>query len=171
MDFPDHPFWDWSLRVYAAPAVEKALLELQDRHGLDVNLLLFAGWTSLTGQGRLTESAWGELVAATADWRTKVIEPLRAVRRHLKRDRGGADAEALRSRVKALELDAEHAAQLAIAGMAPRPGQSTVDGSKTLAQATANLERYAAAAGTALTGRERRLLASLAGHMLDATQA
>jgi len=41
MDFPDHPFWDFSLRLHERPGVPRACLGLQRRYGLDVNLLFF----------------------------------------------------------------------------------------------------------------------------------
>ena len=36
--------WEFSLDFYARPGVSAALIELQDRAGLDVNLILFALW-------------------------------------------------------------------------------------------------------------------------------
>ena len=106
-ELPAHPFWNWSLEIYGRPGVEDPLLDLQDRLGLDVNLLLFACWTGATGRGRLVGGEWTRLIDGTADWRASVIEPIRAVRRHLK-DRGDMPgAAALRERVKALELEAE----------------------------------------------------------------
>jgi uncharacterized protein (TIGR02444 family) len=40
IEFPDHPFWDFSLQVHQCLGVPEACLELQTRHGLDVNMLL-----------------------------------------------------------------------------------------------------------------------------------
>ena len=37
----DNPFWNYSLALYARAEVAKTCLALQDRLGLDVNLLLF----------------------------------------------------------------------------------------------------------------------------------
>ena len=162
MDFPNHPFWDWSLQIYGRPGVENILLELQDRHGLDVNLLLFACWTGATGRGRLTGDMWAGLVDGTADWRANVIEPLRAVRRHLKGRDGMPGATALRQRVKALELEAEHAAQLTIAGMTPDLSESVVATARRIADMSANLEGCIAATGVSLPDGDRKLLASLA---------
>ncbi|MGI9492931.1 MAG: TIGR02444 family protein, partial [Geminicoccaceae bacterium] len=49
MDWPESPFWDYSLSLYGRPGVEQACLELQRRHGLNVNLLLFAFWLADRG--------------------------------------------------------------------------------------------------------------------------
>jgi uncharacterized protein (TIGR02444 family) len=161
-ELPAHPFWDWSLEFYGGPGVEEALLDLQDRLGLDVNLLLFACWTGATGRGRLSGSEWARLIDGTADWRASVIEPLRVVRRHLK-DRGDLPgATALRERVKALELEAEHAAQLAIAGMVTDMGESGVAMAVRIADASANLEGCITAAGLSLSVGDRALLNALA---------
>lgn len=171
MDFPDHPFWTWSLEAYGRPSVEEILLDLQDRHGLDVNLLLFACWTGATGRGPLDEKIWAELVAGTADWRANVIEPLRAVRRHLK-DRGDMPGAAVRrEKVKALELEAEHAAQLAIAGMAPDISESIVATAQGITDASANLDSYVAASGISLPARDHKLLASLAPYAFGIRRA
>ena len=51
--FPDCAFWDFSLEAYARPGVAPACLDLQERHGADVNLLLFACWLSASGRGAL----------------------------------------------------------------------------------------------------------------------
>lgn len=119
MDHPDNPFWDFSLALYARPGVTDACLRLQDRLGLDVNLLLYACWTAASGVGRPSPETWRRLVAETAVWRSRVVEPLRAVRRYLKEPAAEPwRAARLRERVKALELDAERAEQLAIVALA-----------------------------------------------------
>ena len=38
------PFWRFSLDFYRRPGVPEVCLQLQDAHGVDVNLLLFALW-------------------------------------------------------------------------------------------------------------------------------
>jgi len=118
MSFPKHPFWDFSLALYARPGVAEACLRLQDGLGLDVNLLLYACWTATTGTGHPSAEGWRRLAAETADWRTRVVEPLRSVRRYLKDAAAQPWSAGLRDQVKALELDAEHAEQLIIAALA-----------------------------------------------------
>jgi uncharacterized protein (TIGR02444 family) len=39
-------FWDWSLETYSRPGVAEALLDLQDRFNLSVNMLLWCLWSS-----------------------------------------------------------------------------------------------------------------------------
>lgn len=132
MDFPDHPFWDFSLALYARPGVADACLRLQDGLGLDVNLLLFACWTAAAGKRRPSREGWRRLVDETETWRARVVEPLRRVRRVLKDAAANPWSVGLRERVKALELDAEHAEQLMIAALAETGGGQPGDALATM---------------------------------------
>ena len=101
--------WSFSLWLYGAPGVADACLEAQDRHGADVNLLLWAVWLAVLGHG-LTLAELAEAEAATRPWRDEVVRPLRAVRQRLKSGPLPAPTvatESLRARVKAAELEAE----------------------------------------------------------------
>ncbi len=119
---PDHPFWNYSLRLYARPGVSEACLRLQDEHGLDVNLVLFCIWAGLAGPGRLTRDELNAAIARGSQWQTNVVEPIRTIRRTLKQDALGADEELVaffRPRAQALELDGEHVEQLLLASLVP----------------------------------------------------
>jgi len=92
---------------------------LQDRRGLDVNVLLFAAWAGAVCGVRLSPEELARIDSAIADWRAEVVRPLRAVRRRVK----GEDA-ALYERLKAAELAAERIQQdrlFAVSGLAPGP--------------------------------------------------
>ncbi|UCH74039.1 MAG: TIGR02444 family protein [Rhodospirillales bacterium] len=123
MKFPDHPFWDFSLALYARPNVAEACLRLQDKLGVDVNLILFACWAAANHR-QPTSDGWRRLVAETSAWRVEVVEPLRRVRRFLTSTRSTPWSDGLRERVAALELDAEHVEQLTIVALA-EPGGET----------------------------------------------
>lgn len=161
-EFPDNPFWDFSLALYRGPGVEAACIGLQDRLGLDVNLLLYACWIAATGRGRLARGDWTRLIGDTAAWRDQVVEPLRAVRRHLKDRNDMPGAAALRDRVKALELDAEHAEQLAIAAHSPPDANTPPARGVVEADAAANLHDYVQAAGARPTDSDLADLGILA---------
>lgn len=139
-------FWDFSLEVYGAPGVADSCLRLQDRLGIDVNLLLFACWVGAAGGGRPKTDAWRALIRQTAGWRREVVEPLRAVRQRLKAATWPSvrpdAASSLRTAVKKLELEAERIQQMAIAGLFhivpdPAPGRAA-----RAADAAANVEGY-----------------------------
>lgn len=103
----DNPLWQYSLDVYRREGVEPLLLRLQDDFGLDVNVLLYAAWLGAQDTA-LTPAHCADVLAATAVWRSGVVAPLRELRRGL----GNIEAaEAVRERVKALELEAEEAQQ------------------------------------------------------------
>lgn len=105
----ENPFWDFSLATYARPGVAEACLALQDRLGLDVNLLLFCLWAGRCGR-RLEAAELRRLRAAAQPWHEAVVLPLRGVRRRLKGS-GEPAHEALRQRVKRDELEAERLEQ------------------------------------------------------------
>ena len=129
--------WEFSLGFYARPGVSAALIELQDRAGLDVNLILFALWHGLSGRGRLDDERLAVADQAARAIQTEIVMPLRALRRRFRTD-PDADIQRLREAIKALELDAEKIAQARLAGCAGPPA-TDVDPVERLAAAGANL--------------------------------
>ena len=57
----ENVFWTYSLAVYRRKEVAQCCLALQDDAGVDVNLLLYAGW--LAGKGQRLDSYHLEQVA------------------------------------------------------------------------------------------------------------
>ena len=163
MALSKHPFWTWSLEVYGRPGVEQILLDLQDRLGLDVNMVLFACWTGVNRRGPLSASEWETLIAGTAGWRSEVIIPLRGIRRFLKREEAGGDVDSLRGRIKKLELEAERAMQLKIVRIAEHLREGRGRSGDPVELALANLAAYLAAARVRVSEKDRNLLSSLAG--------
>ncbi|MGF1629801.1 MAG: TIGR02444 family protein [Kiloniellaceae bacterium] len=111
---PDEtPFWQFSGTVYARRGVAEACLALQERHRLDVNLLLFCAWAGSNGR-RLDGGDLGQLRSMARPWHEEVVAPLRAARRWLKQQTSVPEdlGEAFREEVKALELQAEMLEQL-----------------------------------------------------------
>ncbi len=107
----EESLWNFAVRVYDRPGVEAACLELQDSFGADVPVLIFGLWAGARGW-RLSRADYEAAVLAVAPWQQRVVAPLRAVRRALKRLADfppGVEAATGRigSQVKALELDAE----------------------------------------------------------------
>lgn len=96
--------WDWALAAYAKDGVPEATLALQDEHGFNTSLLLWAAWAGPHAE----EVANGVQTAVV--WDETVLWPLRNVRRTLKASRRPFDdaaREGLREDVKAAELRAE----------------------------------------------------------------
>lgn len=99
---------DFALRVHRQAGVEQACVLLQDRFGVDVNVLLFAARVGVAGQ--LTTDTLTAASARVAQWHAEIVRPLRAVRRRLKSGPAPApspDTTELREQLKALEIRSE----------------------------------------------------------------
>ena len=110
---PESAFWRFSLRFYARPNIAPACLELQDKAGADVNLLLFLLFLADRNRGLNTQEI-ATLDRAVAQWRDSVIKPLRALRRGLKQGIEfipGPVSETFRSQIKRMELESEQIEQ------------------------------------------------------------
>jgi uncharacterized protein (TIGR02444 family) len=110
------PFWRFSLQFYRQPAVAAACLILQDEAGVDVNVLLFLLWCA-TLRRRLSATEIGDLSRDCEAWSRAAVIPLRALRRALKALPpliAAGEAEAFRSKIKAVELEAERLQQEAM---------------------------------------------------------
>ena len=101
--------WDWAVAAYARGGVEEACLDLQDGYDQSVPYLLWAAWAAASGRALDAETL--EFGGETARvWDNTAIEPLRVIRRRLKKpipDMGDDARESLRAQVKAAELSAE----------------------------------------------------------------
>jgi uncharacterized protein (TIGR02444 family) len=127
--------WRFAAAFYERPGVAPACLDLQDRFGRDVTLLLYVCWVGIDGRGRLSLADLVRAQAAVEPWRSAVVAPLRAVRRLVKESPDAAD---LYEAVKATELEAEHIALDRLEVLAP-PRAGTAE---PLAEALANLALY-----------------------------
>jgi uncharacterized protein (TIGR02444 family) len=102
--------WLFALGFYARPGVADALLQLQDRLGADVCLVLFALYAARELGTVLDAPELEHLDAAVAAWRAEVVLPLRAVRRRMRsgpEPAPSAASEPLRGQIKAAEICAE----------------------------------------------------------------
>lgn len=156
-----HPFWNWSLEFYDRPGIEDALIELQDRLGLDVNLLLFGCWTAVTGRGRISSKQWQSLVEGSAAWRDNIVEPLRRIRRYLKSQASEPGVSDLRERIMAVELLAERLAQLQIAGLAEVEAAVSPE-RRRLSDVKSNLSDYVISVRGTMQDEDQELLDFLA---------
>jgi uncharacterized protein (TIGR02444 family) len=147
------PFWRFSLQFYRLPGVAEACIKLQEESGVDVNLLLFLLWHAAR-QRVLSRAEVEGLEHKIAAWRNLTVIPLRAVRRALKTPPGLVDAgtaEAFRTRIKAVELEAERLQQEAMyalvrASLLGAAAPSVEDAARANVAAYASLCRAALAA-------------------------
>lgn len=166
------PFWNFSVTVYGANAVQNECLTLQDQFGLDVNLILLCAFAGAVHGVTLTPDDIASARALVGPWQKDIVSSLRAVRRRLKTiDTPGADVikatSDLRTKVKAAELESECIEQMILeqwAGArfeAPPPGnpRETVP---------ANLQTLLAGYGI---GPERITAAQAMQHLIAAALA
>ena len=132
-----NPLWTYSLRLYRRPGVAPACIALQDRLGVDVNLLFFCLWMAASGR-HLTPATLRVAAGLARVWTTNVVGPLRGTRRFLK----PLELPKLRRAVMQVELAAERAEQDLLYRLAPRaPARPPRDAAGL---AAANLASYAA---------------------------
>ncbi len=121
----DTSLWEFTLELYGAPGIPDACLTIQDRHQADVTLLIFAAWVGAVRRTRLTPEQAQSAAAAVAEWHSEIVRPLRAVRRRMKtgpRPAPDTETEALRDKLKAVEIGAEKIELLLLESLAPPPG-------------------------------------------------
>lgn len=102
IDF-NHRFGQFALALYQQPDVAQSCLSLQDQQKMDVNLLLWARWLDLEAIP-FDQQLWKAGEALVRYWRLGVIQPLRLLRRSVKRILQGGRIYAL---AKHAELWAE----------------------------------------------------------------
>lgn len=164
-DFLPHPFWNFSLELYAGEGVADACLDLQDRRGCDVNVLLFCCWLGASGRPTLTADRLRQILKASDAWQGEVVRKLREIRRLLK-DRSWPGAlpetvDAVRRRVADAELAAEHAEQLELAALHAPPADRGRPAEKRLRATIGNLGVYAVCLGIVPDEKDRRAVAAL----------
>jgi uncharacterized protein (TIGR02444 family) len=114
------PFWRFSLGFYRQPGVADACIRLQDEAGVDVNLFFYLLWHAAL-ERRLSRAEVATIEQRIAPWREQVVAPLRAIRRAIKVPPPvieAGTAEAYRTRIKGMELEAERLQQEALYDLA-----------------------------------------------------
>jgi uncharacterized protein (TIGR02444 family) len=112
----DSPLWRFSLGVYRGAGVQEECLGVQERHGVDVNLLMLCAYVGVVEGAVLSASDVADALEASGAWHGNVVKTLRQVRRTMKSwgvgEGGHAHVvEALRTKVKGAELEAEQIEQ------------------------------------------------------------
>jgi uncharacterized protein (TIGR02444 family) len=113
----DGPHWRFALALYGQDGAADACLALQDRLGLDVNILLLAMFAAAERGIAVTSEEVRSMDALVSTWRAETVAPLRTMRRRLKQPLGPdyECAELLRPEIKKAELLAEQIEQALLA--------------------------------------------------------
>lgn len=162
----DNPFWSFSIRTYRAAGVAPVCLDLQERHNVDVNLLLFCLWVGAERGAQLTPTDLAAAERAVADWHSRVVRKLRAARQWMKEQpiAGWSEAADLRERIKREELAAERVEQAILHAWAETHLGEFVDADRAARREAAanNCALFLAASGPeGETGARVALLAAL----------
>ena len=168
--FPRSRFWRFSLKIYRHAKAARACLALQDRLGLDVNLLLYCLWRATRARAPIGSHEMAAIVAAVHPWQSEVVNPLRRLRRGLKAVLGRDPAlplapaiAVLREEVQRLELEAEHLQQVMLEAMS-EPGTGRARKSHTTqAIARQNINVYLRTARRQPDRGDRQAIAELLG--------
>ena len=125
--------WSWAVRAYARPGVQEICLSLQDDDGQSVCLLLWAGW-----RGPVDAETLEAAVDTAKTWHRTALDPVRAVRRTLKKpipDMDDARRLSLREEIKRVELSAERGLLDELEAISGPPGDQAFDVLAALAAA------------------------------------
>ena len=111
----ESPLWRVSLAVYRGAGVQDECLAVQERYGIDVNLLMLVAYVGAIEGAELSAGDVSDALATTGAWHADVVRVLRQARRSLKPlSEAGAWAPVvapLRLKVKAAELESEQIEQ------------------------------------------------------------
>ena len=108
----DLTLWDFVVHIYSKPDVESACLYLQDRHGINVSLLLFCCWTGVY-YGAVSKEQLQQAREFSDSWSSQTTDILRQLRRDMKHNykphwpMPESGWQSFRSKVKGLELESE----------------------------------------------------------------
>lgn len=139
--------WNFSVHTYGKPGVADACLALQDRHGLDVNVLLFCCWFGRT-RGVVDEPLWDRVLAFSEPWADNVVRPLRAARTWMKHTgctQPGVAYDAcmeLREEIKRVELKAEQFQENTLGELAGNSPFKNLDSVSQITCSNLNLKNY-----------------------------
>jgi hypothetical protein len=76
----ENSYWQFSVAFYARQNIQELLLKAQNRHALDINMLLYALWQAAEGHS-LSFGDFVKLNETIADWRKTILLPMRDLRR------------------------------------------------------------------------------------------
>ena len=160
-------FWDFSVGAYRQPGVADACLSLQERYGLDVNLLFFCCWFGCT-RGPLDASTFRLVLSFAEPWANEVVRPLRAARTWMKTTGCGragiaeTRCMALRDKIKGVEFEAERLQQNTLEDLVSAAAAEPLEGARQLGANALNLRRYLRHHGTELDETSLAALALIA---------
>ncbi len=163
--WPDNPFWDYSLAIYGKNGLADAFLELQEAISADVNILLYCCWVGAVGGGEISADEIKEITDGVVGWQSDVVKPLRTVRNVIKTQPAKLAEtlpDKLYTRIQNCELEAERVEQLMLFSAHPVIGMDDRSDSSKIQDVQRNLECYATFLGTSLSQNDKKNIAVIA---------
>lgn len=159
---PSHPFWNFSLLIYEQELTQQALLALQNKHGLNINMLLFCCWYAATNQGQLNKQEIKQLLTTIHTWHERIVMQLRFIRDQLKNSSTAAWANAIRQEILSAELMGEHIEQLLLTDChSKKPSRSRRSHQQQAVNACQNMLSYCTILFISLDQHDCALIAHL----------
>ncbi len=145
MDFPDHPFWNFSIKIHQREGVHEACLALQRSYSLNVNLLFFCCWVGASGGRALSRAQMKAAMKTVEGWQDEIVRPIWKARWKLKplyKKFPTEWTEKLRQRLIKAELDAEHMEQLQLGGTISFTAEATMPEEERITRVVSNIFMY-----------------------------
>ncbi|MGH3272341.1 MAG: TIGR02444 family protein [Trebonia sp.] len=158
-------FKRFALELYRRPGVADACLALQDRHDLDVNVVLFAAFAGAAQRRTLTAHDLMQAHRRVNAWHHEVVRPLRAVRQRLKTGPAPAPNDAtgqLRRKLAQLEIEAEIVELDQLGAFIPETGPQCPTADAAACAAAAIQTVITTLTGAALTDEDREVIEAIA---------
>ena len=140
-------FWNYSVQTYRKAGVAEACLSLQERHAIDVNVLLYCCWYGCT-RGELDAPAMQRILSFADPWAENVVRPLRAARTWLKSSGcsqafvPGEPCMALREEIKRAELRAEQLQENRMQELTAEKAHQNIEKTLQMECNLLNIKRY-----------------------------
>jgi uncharacterized protein (TIGR02444 family) len=169
-------FKRFALSLYRRAGVADACLHLQNRHDLDVNLVLLAAYVGAVGRQTPAIDDLDLARRRVGAWHQEVVRPLRAVRQRLKTELAPAPNDAterLRRKLAQLEIEAEMIELDQLGALMPELVSPPASGDAVECASAAIETAIAAHTGAALNEEDREAIDTIAteAHRLDSGRA
>ncbi|MDA0653021.1 MAG: TIGR02444 family protein, partial [Proteobacteria bacterium] len=154
----------YSLNVYRRDGVSPALINFQDRHNLDVNILLLCLWMGYSGRGELDDADFSHVLRVSANWNPEIVCAIRDVRIRLRQEIALVPKElsdAVRKKLLELEIECEHVEQLSLATGLTQKEPHGGSSEEKLRDCGLNLKSYFDRKGCILDADDRRELLAI----------
>ena len=160
-DWPDNPFWDFSIEHYSRDGVATHLILLQEELEADVNIILYCCWCAYIGAPLLTRSQLKRGLLLVTNWQREIVIPLRRLRTKMRTDQFSNSplSQNVREEIKKAELEAECLEQLMLyQNHLPKVAERNLDDGKKRALAGSNIALYFDCISQRLGPQEHKLI-------------